>query len=88
MTIEPVDLDALLETRKKLFADVKSRLKGSAAEFLRTLQAGEPDFEVIGLPDVANLPAVRWKILNLEKLASQNPDKHAEQMQALESLLS
>ena len=60
MTNEPVDLDTLLETRKKLVADVKSRLTGSAAEFLRTLQAGEPDFETIGLPNAANLPAVRW----------------------------
>jgi hypothetical protein len=88
MTNEPIDLDVLLETREKLIADVKSRLTGSAAAFLRTLQSGEPDFETIGLPGAANLPAVRWKMLNLEKLASQNPDKHAEQTQALESLLS
>lgn len=88
MTNEPIGLDTLLETREKLIADVKSRLTGSAAAFLRTLQSGEPDFETIGLPDAANLPAVRWKMLNLEKLASQNPDKYAKQTQALESLLS
>ncbi|MEM6537364.1 MAG: nucleotidyl transferase AbiEii/AbiGii toxin family protein [Pseudomonadota bacterium] len=88
MAKEPVDLDALLETRTKLFADVKSRLTGSAAGFLRTMQAGEPDFDIIGLPDAADLPAIRWKVLNLQKIVSQNPSKHAEQTTALEAILS
>lgn len=88
MTTEPVALDVLKETREKLIADVSSRLNGSAAKFLRTLQSGAPDFDSIGLPDAANLPAVRWKMLNLAKLVSQNPDKHVEQTQALEGLLS
>lgn len=88
MTTEPVALDVLKETREKLIADVKSRLTGAAAKFFRTLQAGEPDFDTIGLPNAAELPAVRWKVLNLQKLASENPSKHAEQTEALEVLLA
>ena len=34
-----------------------------------------------------DLPAVRWKLLNLEKLKKHNPKKHAEQRDALEDLL-
>ncbi|MGV1964182.1 hypothetical protein [Agrobacterium sp. 22-222-1] len=56
--------------------------------FLLSLHDGEPDFEVIGLPQAAMLPAVRWKILNLEKLKAQNREKHAEQRRVIEGLRS
>lgn len=51
----------------------------TAREFLIGLHDGKPDFDAIGLPQAANLPAVRWKLLNLKKLISENPGKHAEQ---------
>lgn len=87
MTTEPNDLSVLTEMREALIADVKSRLSGATAGFLRSLQKGDPDFELIGLPEAESLPAIRWKILNLKKLATENPQKYAEQMQALEELL-
>lgn len=34
----------------------------------------------------AALPAVRWKLLNLERLRSTGPDKHARQRAATEEL--
>jgi predicted nucleotidyltransferase component of viral defense system len=87
MTHEPVAIDALVATRKRLITEVQSRLDISAATFLRTLIDGDPDFEVIGLPQGAQLPAVRWKVQNLLKFKSDNPAKHAEQRLALEKLL-
>jgi hypothetical protein len=42
--------------------------------------------ELIGLPDAVRLPAIRWKILNLEKLKRENQEKHAAQREALEML--
>jgi len=76
MTTEPIDLSVLTATRETLIADVQSRLNGSAANFLRSLQKGEPDFKMIGLPEAENLPAIRWKILNLKKLGRNMPSKH------------
>lgn len=87
MTNEPVTIGALVETRKHLISDVQSRLDKSAATFLRSLIDGAPDFDVIGLPQAAQLPAVRWKVQNLLKLKADNPAKHAEQRLALEKLL-
>ena len=71
----------------RLIADVQSHLDQSAAAFLRSLIDGAPDFDVIGLPQAAQLPAVRWKVQNLLKLKADNPAKHAEQRLALEKLL-
>jgi hypothetical protein len=56
------------------------------AVFLLSLQDAAPDFDVIGLPQAADLPAVKWKLLNLQKLISENPAKHDEQKALLLAL--
>ncbi|WP_231898100.1 hypothetical protein [Halomonas sp. hl-4] len=47
-----------------------------------------PDFDAIDRPQAADLPAVRWKLINLEKLKNENGTKHAAQRRELEALLS
>ena len=86
MTREAVSGDALVEVRRRLHADIADRLKGDVAAFLLSLHDAEPDFGLIGLPEAAGLPAVRWKLVNLERLKKTNPGKHAAQRDALESL--
>lgn len=86
MTREAVSRDALADARRRLHADIGSRLKGDIAAFLLSLHDAEPDFGLIGLPEAANLPAVRWKLVNLEKLKRENPAKHTAEREALESL--
>lgn len=88
MTIEPVSLDQLKDVRARLAKDLLSRLDENAMRFLLSLHDVEPDFEAIGLPQAAKLPAVRWKLLNLAKLKEQNPAKHAEQRRAIEEILA
>ena len=87
MTRHPVSWDALIETRRRLHADIGSRLNGDVAAFLLSLHDAEPDFRLIGLPAAVDLPAVRWNLINLEKLKQANPQKHKAQRDALETLL-
>ena len=87
MTRTPVPLATLLATRLKLVADLQSRLDDKARQFLLTLQDGEPDFAAIDRSQAADLPAVKWKLLNLNKLKRDNPEKHAAQRDALLKLL-
>jgi predicted nucleotidyltransferase component of viral defense system len=86
MTNEPVSLNDLKAARAKLTSDLLARLDDKAMRFLLSLHDGEPDFGAIGLPQAANLPAVRWKVLNIQKLKEQNPAKHAEQRLAIEGI--
>lgn len=79
MTIEHVPLQTLLAARDRLMNDVANRTSGTAAQFLLSLHDGEPDFGLIGHSAAADLPAIRWKLLNLRKLRDGNPDKHADQ---------
>ena len=87
MTRETVSRNALADTGRRLHADIKSRLKDEVAGFLLSLHDAAPDFGLIGLPEAGGLPAVRWKLINLEKLKQADPEKHAVQRRALESLL-
>ena len=88
MTIAPVRLEELKAARLKLTSDLLSRLDDNAIRFLLSLHEGEPDFDAIGRPQAGDLPAVRWKLLNIAKLKEQNPAKHAEQRRAIEDMLS
>lgn len=88
MTSEAVSLNELEGVRNRLTGDILARLDEKAMRFLLTLHDGEPDFDAIGLPQAAELPAVRWKVLNLVKLKEQNPAKHLEQRREILGILS
>ena len=87
MTKEAVDLEELIATRDRLIGDIHSRMDEGAKRFLRTLHDGAPDFGAICRPQAAELPAVRWKLINVNKLKANDPKKHATQGEELEKLL-
>ncbi|MVS99787.1 nucleotidyl transferase AbiEii/AbiGii toxin family protein [Devosia marina] len=86
MTTIPITLDELAATRDQLIADIRNRLDDTTRQFLLSLHDGAPDFTAIGLPQAQTLPAVRWKLLNLNKLKDENPAKHKAQRAELENL--
>ena len=86
MTKASVGLGVLIDVRTRLIDDIKSRLDDVAQTFLLSLQDATPDFNIIGLPKAADLPAVKWKLLNLQKLIAENPAKHAEQKEKILAL--
>ena len=86
MTVNPVTIDDLTQVRVRLVQDIRSRLIDNGAQFLRTLVDGTPNFEAIGLPSAAELPAVQWKLRNILNLRETNPEKLAAQRAILESL--
>lgn len=88
MTVDPVPLDQLLATREQLILDIQSRMKGAAGDFLRSVHAGSPDFGLIGLPQAEALPAVQWKLINLQRLQESDRRKFDLQAKALDQALS
>jgi len=69
MTTEPVALGELAAVREALIATIIGEMPVAHRDFLLRFKRGEPDWGLVGLPEAANLPAVRWKQLNLDKLA-------------------
>jgi len=88
MTVEPVRFAELIDVRTRLHADIRSRLTDDIARFLMRLHEADPDFDAIGLPRAVELPAVRWKVMNLERLKQVDPVKHREQRDLLTGLFA
>jgi hypothetical protein len=83
MTEEPVPLEILLETRRRLFAEIPSMLSGNQRSFLMSLAEAQPDWSLMSCPHLAEMPALRWKLSNLEHLRSSNSTKFAQQSSEL-----
>jgi len=79
MPREPVGLDELLAIREKLFADLPSALSDPQREFLLGLVRGEPDWSLMSCAHLREMPAIRWKLANLDRLRESNPTKFASQ---------
>ena len=85
MTQESVTLEELLEVRERLISGLSKALTEPDKKFLISFKAKSPDWAQLGIGGVENLPAVRWKMLNLAKLPA---DKHRQLLAALEKTLS
>ena len=87
MTKEPITLQTLEKARTWLFQAVHSGLTENERRFLLSCKAGEADWGLAGLPThVPQLPAVRWKLHNIEQLRRQ-PKKHKAALMKLEKCL-
>jgi predicted nucleotidyltransferase component of viral defense system len=88
MTTEPVELSALLSARDRMISELHAGLDADERRFLISLARNEPEWSLLGIEHLNQLPGVRWKLSNLERLAKTNPKKLKEQAQQLERLLA
>ncbi len=84
MTDQPLQLDDLVEARASLIAAVTGEMPEEHREFLLSFERGSPDWSLLGLIGVENLPAVRWRQHNLDKL---KPSERAVLVRRLEEVL-
>jgi predicted nucleotidyltransferase component of viral defense system len=87
MTVEPVELEMLLAAREQMVRELQQGLTADERRFLLSLVAAEPEWNLLGVPHVQQLPGVRWKRQNLEQLRKTDARKFAEQRDALARLL-
>ncbi|GAB7536717.1 nucleotidyl transferase AbiEii/AbiGii toxin family protein [Burkholderia sp. 3C] len=79
MTVEPVGLDALEATQARLHRELPAALTERQREFLLSLARAEPDWSLMPCEHLCELPAIRWKLHNLEKLRAKKPEGFAQQ---------
>jgi predicted nucleotidyltransferase component of viral defense system len=81
MTAEPVPLEDLLAARENLVATIVGEMPEAHRHFLVQFERGEPDWALLGLPEVAKLPAVLWRQHNLDSLAEGRRKALADQLE-------
>jgi hypothetical protein len=85
MTNAAVTLEQLEQTRTDMLRALQAHFTGRDREFLLSFKKGAPIWELFDEPTAANLPAVRWKLMNINKLAA-NATRHRELVTRLESV--
>lgn len=88
MTNIPFTYDEFEATRSKLIDDVKAMMTESDRNFLVSFESGHPQWEGYEFEYFKDYPSVQWKLLNLQKLAKQNPQKLNEEVTKLKSIWS
>lgn len=83
MTADPVAIDALLAARDRLIKELQQGLDENERQFLISLVSAEPDWSLMRIEHLPQLPGIRWKLRNLEQLKNLNPKKFDEQASIL-----
>ena len=81
----PCRLDTLLKSRQHLRQELPTRLTPAQRQFLVGLARAEPDWSLLTVPHIAELPALRWKLANLETFRKRRPTVFAQHIQELET---
>lgn len=87
MTMEPVTLAALTAARQRLFDELPASLDVNERAFLRTLVRARPEWSLLDIPHLEELPAIRWRLQNLEQLSRSEPDRFRALADALDKHL-
>ena len=87
MTREPVTLETLLQARVRLFGELPTRISDKHKAFLVGLARAAPDWSLLECKHAKDLPAIRWRIENLEKFRTANAAEFERQAKALEDRL-
>ncbi len=86
MTRDLVSLDTLLAIRSKLRSDILRLLTEKQKEFLLSFARAEPNWNLMKCGFLGDLPAIRWKLKNLEKLKKTNKEKFRHQCEDLQGI--
>ena len=88
MTSVEFTYDDYEKTRATLIDTIQQRLTDDEKKFLLSFEMGEPDWKLFPHPVLKDLPAIKWKLLNIQKLKKDNPKKHERMMDDLKRNLN
>jgi predicted nucleotidyltransferase component of viral defense system len=84
MSLEPFSYEDFMATRIRLIDQIKRSLTNNDKNFLLSFKKGEPKWELFDALKLKDMPAIKWKLLNIRKLMETNAQKHTESLKVLE----
>lgn len=85
MIQDEISLETLLEAREALVTDIVENMPDTHKEFLLSFYSRQPKWELLGVEGVQNLPAVKWREVNLDRAG---PETRVELVEKLEEVLT
>src|SRR4030042_172741 len=80
MVIEQVTAEELRVVGERLVSRVQEEMTKEERRFIVSVKEGEPQWNLLGVPGIENLPGVQWKFQNIRRMART---KHREALQKL-----
>lgn len=87
MTSVEFSYDDYEVTRNILIKTINNRLTENDKRFLLSFETGKPQWKLFPLPILKDLPAIKWKLVNINKLIKENARKHKQMIDNLKSTL-
>src|ERR1035437_8056388 len=84
MTREEVTVSDLIRARENLIGLIKTSLTEGEKKFLLSFKRIQPEWDLVGIKGIQELPAVQWKLHNLSRMQSE---KHNKAYRKLEKYL-
>jgi predicted nucleotidyltransferase component of viral defense system len=80
MTVDTVSQKELEKTREDLVKAIRTAFTDDDKELLLSIKGGKPKWHLLDIKNVEKLPAVRWKLHNLEKLSEPKRNELQERL--------
>ena len=84
MAFDPVPLDALVKTWKAVVHSLNHDFTEEEREFMLSFKRKIPEWDLFPIKEIRHMPAIQWKMMNLEKMSSK---KHKDAYEKLERVL-
>lgn len=84
MAKDEVPVSILAETLTRMVGLIRGGLDADEKRFLLSMKQGEPDWDVLGIPHLRDLPALQWKLQNIRRM---DADKRAKMLEKLRRIL-
>jgi len=75
ITFIAITLNELLATRKILVKKINAILTETDKQFILSVKSGNPDWSLFPVKKIAELPAVKWKLLNIKNMTKARHQK-------------
>lgn len=85
MSAEDFAYEDYESVREKLIDTISGNLTEKDKQFLLSINDLKPDWSIY---DFERFPAIRWKLINLQKLSESDPEKYRQQFEALGKTLN
>jgi len=84
MIAESITFETLETTRNELIGIIREELTPDERKFIVSMKRGQPAWDLLELEGIKDLPAVKWKLLNISKM---DPSKHRKAIHKLRDYL-
>lgn len=87
MTRDVTPIEDLEKIREPMLDEIARHFTVEDGEFLLSLKRKEPNWALVGIEGIKDLPALKWKLLNINKMSDESREKATKKLEEAIELL-